>query len=430
MMTSNHGTIAVRHGYARVFAALATLSLSACTSGDGELEEAVARADDGLVVGACGDVLRVASVSASANDGNLPANAVDGNLATRWSALGKGVFLTLDLGAPKPLCSLAIAWYRGDARKATFTISSSPDGAAFTQVFAGTSGGTSAAAETYPLPSNVSGRFLRVTVLGTTESEWASISEVTARTTGSTAPPPASTGLQAPVLDGTSGYVDVGDDDAYSQVTRGGLSVEAWIRPDSLSMPRRESSGYVHWMGKGTAGSHEWTTRMYQQGNSEDRANRISFYHFNPAGGLGAGSYFQDPVRVGEWIHVVGTIDRTTIRIYKNGALRDSDPLSGYDIAPRNTTSSLRIGTRDFNSFFQGSIARVAIYGGTLPATRIQAHAAARGAAYDGAVLSEPTLVGFWRLNETGGTVAVDATGRRNGTYRGGAAVGRTTWSP
>jgi hypothetical protein len=35
---------------------------------------------------------------------------------------------------------------------------------------------------------------------------------------------------------------------------------------------------------------------MYQDGNRENRANRISFYSFNLTGGLGAGSYFQDPV--------------------------------------------------------------------------------------------------------------------------------------
>jgi poly(beta-D-mannuronate) lyase len=41
-------------------------------------------------------------VTASTNDGNLPGNAVDGNLATRWSANGDGQWLRLDLGSTRP----------------------------------------------------------------------------------------------------------------------------------------------------------------------------------------------------------------------------------------------------------------------------------------------------------------------------------------
>ncbi|NLG85578.1 MAG: discoidin domain-containing protein, partial [Firmicutes bacterium] len=34
--------------------------------------------------------LPIVAVSASADDGNVPANAIDGDLDTRWSALGDG----------------------------------------------------------------------------------------------------------------------------------------------------------------------------------------------------------------------------------------------------------------------------------------------------------------------------------------------------
>src|SRR5262249_51963153 len=40
-------------------------------------------------------------VTASANDGNVPSNAVDNNLDTRWSANGDGQWLQLDLGSVK-----------------------------------------------------------------------------------------------------------------------------------------------------------------------------------------------------------------------------------------------------------------------------------------------------------------------------------------
>ena len=233
----------------------------------------------------------------------------------------------------------------------------------------------------------------------------------------------------APVFDGTSGYVEIPDDNLFSEPTSGAITVEAWMRPDSTAMPRDESGGYVHWMGKGVSGQHEWVARMYQDGNSEGRENRISFYSFNLTGGLGAGSYFQDTVTVGGWIHYAGEFDDVNTYIFKNGVLRDMDPLSGYSIEPGNGTAPVRIGTRDFNSFFQGSVARVAIYSTRLPAATLVAHyAAADAAAYDAMVLAEPSLVGYWRLDDAAGTVAVDARGGHDGSYHGGVTLRGATW--
>jgi hypothetical protein len=233
----------------------------------------------------------------------------------------------------------------------------------------------------------------------------------------------------APVFDGRTGFVEIPDADQLSETATGAFTVEAWIRPDSTSMPRQESSGYVHWMGKGVTGQHEWVARMYQDGNADDRANRISFYSYNLTGGLGAGSYFQDSVTAGAWIHYAGEFDDVNTYIFKNGVLRDQDPLSGYDITPGNGTAPVRIGTRDMNSFFQGSIARVAIYSTRLPAQTLAAHAAATDArAYDAMVLAEPSLVAYWRLDEQSGTVAADALGRHNGTYRGTVTLRGATW--
>ena len=53
------------------------------------------------------------------------------------------------------------------------------------------------------------------------------------------------------------------------------------------------------------------------------RPSRISFYVFNKSGGEGIGSYFQEPVETGQWIHVVGVADATTTSIYKDGVFTD-----------------------------------------------------------------------------------------------------------
>src|SRR5437870_948427 len=122
--------------------------------------------------------LPIASVSANGNDGNVPANVLDNNLNTRWSNLGVGSFIQADLGGQKTICSVDIAWYRGNLRVNNFVISVSSDGTSFTNVFTGKSSGTTLSAEKYSLPTSVTTRFVRVTVNGNTENQWASITEL------------------------------------------------------------------------------------------------------------------------------------------------------------------------------------------------------------------------------------------------------------
>lgn len=148
----------------------------------------------------------------------------------------------------------------------------------------------------------------------------------------------------------------------------------------SRNSPR---SGYVHWMGKGVSGQHSWVARMYNLTNSENRPNWISGYAFNLTGGLGAGSYFQDAVTAGEWIHyalVINTINTSVqyptgyTKIFKNGVQRDQDSLSDYNIVPGNGTAPMRVGTRDLASFFEGAVGKVAHYDYELTSTQLVAH--------------------------------------------------------
>ncbi|SDE85400.1 F5/8 type C domain-containing protein [Myxococcus virescens] len=127
------------------------------------------------------------SVTASGDDGNVPANAIDGDPTTRWSSDGVGEWLTGDLGAVKSLSAVDISWHRGDERVNRFVISTSTDGTNFTQVHSGSSSGTTAAPERYSF-SAVNARYVRITVNGSTMNTWASIAELAAVTDGS--PPP------------------------------------------------------------------------------------------------------------------------------------------------------------------------------------------------------------------------------------------------
>ena len=218
------------------------------------------------------------------------------------------------------------------------------------------------------------------------------------------------------LFDGMKDYVEIPDAKEFSVSTAGGLTISAWIRPDALIARTPEGSGYVHWMGKGERGRLEWVFRMYSRDNAERRENRISFYVFNPAGGLGVGSYFQDPARGGEWIHVVGMADREKTSIYKNGVLRKSDVYLGA-ITPAHGTAPVRIGTRDLHSFFAGGIRAIRIWNRPLTMAEVADLFRSGRVAREG-------LVAEYLLNETAGDVAHDIAGGHHGR------VHTATWMP
>ena len=157
---------------------------------------------------ACGGAAPV-SATASGHDGNVPANAIDGDLDTRWSSLGKGSWIRADLGETTAIAGIDIAWYRGELRRSHFVVAVSQDGATWQTVHQGDSSGTTSALEHYGFAS-VDARWVRVTVNGNTSNDWASISEL------------AVTG-EAPTCGGDDGGDDdAGDDDEPPSTSDGG----------------------------------------------------------------------------------------------------------------------------------------------------------------------------------------------------------------
>lgn len=168
-------------------------------------------------------------------------------------------------------------------------------------------------------------------------------------------------------------YMEIPDDDAFSIATTGSLTISVWVSPASLNFENAESGGYVHWMGKGVPQQHEWVFRMYNKdltGSQENRPNRMSAYAFNLQGGLGSGSYVQELLVAGEWIHFVVRydIESNTITLFKNGMQKDQDPLydETYGVQVENGTAPVRLGTRSLWSFFKGRIDDLRFYNRAL----------------------------------------------------------------
>jgi hypothetical protein len=190
-------------------------------------------------------------------------------------------------------------------------------------------------------------------------------------------------------VDGKGASVEIPDDPAFGVATSGkGMTVEAWMRPGALEFPGDTSDPYVHWLGKGDEGQHEWAFRFYSYNST--RPNRVSAYIFNPAGGLGSGAYFEDALVAGQWMHIVATFDPPTkanpkagVSIYRDGVLRKGPGVPGssgtlyseYQVAPTHGSAPLRLGARDLTHHsLTGGLDEVAIYPQVLTAAEIREH--------------------------------------------------------
>jgi hypothetical protein len=102
------------------------------------------------------------AVVASTHDGNVPANTVDGNLATRWTGIGVGSWIRFDLGTLRTVTHVRIAVYKGNERHNLFDLQVSRDGATWSgSIWTGQSSGATTQLETYDFPDVTGIRYVR-----------------------------------------------------------------------------------------------------------------------------------------------------------------------------------------------------------------------------------------------------------------------------
>ena len=120
----------------------------------------------------------VARVRASkSQDPNVPANTLDGEMGTRWSAKGRKVWVRYDLDGAHVLTDVRIAWYRGNQRRASFEVEVSKDGQRWKRVFRGKSSGAEKDLERYDV-KDTEAKYVRIVGRGNTKNQWTSITEV------------------------------------------------------------------------------------------------------------------------------------------------------------------------------------------------------------------------------------------------------------
>jgi len=307
----------------------------------------------------CTTNLAISSVTASGNDGNVPSNVADNNFSTRWSNAGVGSWIRTDLGGIKTICSVDIAWYKGNERTSNFIISTSTDGSTFTDVFKGTSSGTTLNSEKYTI-SSTNTRYVKITVNGNSQNSWASITEIDVYGLSSTSTSGGYVYSPSLTLSG-SNYFDVA---SKSSLQLSQFSVAAWFK---TSKDYTTDAMIVNKGGIGSESLGQNANYQLSMTSSEkikagfETSTGIDYFATSPA------SYSD-----GKWHYSVVTYDGKYINLFVDGVKVAIKSTGGA--SPESSGSNpVRIGanSRSSTNFFTGSVDEVRIWNRALVTSEV-----------------------------------------------------------
>src|SRR5688572_14708526 len=308
----------------------------------------------------CSNNLPVSSVSANGNDGNVPQNVLDNNLNTRWSNLGIGSWILMDLGSTDTMCSVDIAWFSGHQRTINFVIATSTDGSSFSTVFSGTSSDTTFNSEKYTF-SSTDARYVRVTVNGNSQNNWASITELDVFGTSSA---PSGDYHYSPSLTlSGSNYQDVASTSAL-QLSQ--FSVAAWFKtPTNFA-----SDAFI--VNKGGVGSDS-SGQNLNYGIWMNSAEQIKA-GFETSSGADHYVTSFNPYNDGQWHYAVVTNNGANVILYIDGVQVATKATSGA--SPESTgTKPVRVAANSRvtppTNFFTGEVDEIRIWNSALSASQV-----------------------------------------------------------
>ncbi len=214
-------------------------------------------------------------------------------------------------------------------------------------------------------------------------------------------------------FDGTNDWVEVGDAGSLDLTT--GMTVEAWVKP--------------------SAAPSGWSTVV-----SKER-NRLAYGLFaGESTGRAAGQVVIGSERTAlgaelvtsVWSHLATTYDGAMLRLYVNGVLSGSTPVSG---SIRVSSGQLRIGGNSQGGrWFAGQIDEVRVYDRALSSAELQADAATPVAPppADTQAPTDPDGLSIGAQSSTSITLTWNASSDNvgvtgYGNYRGGTLVGSGT---
>lgn len=220
-----------------------------------------------------------------------------------------------------------------------------------------------------------------------------------------------------------NGRVDMGNVYAFTGTTA--FSVEFWAQVHAIPGSPAVSP-IVSYVFNDANGAQGWELAITYGG-------AVEFYRFlNGSGDLAQTA--NNSVPIGQWIHIAGTYDGTTMRLYINGALISSIASSKSIVAGSGTSFQIAHDNRGFN--YSGMVDEVAVYTHVLTATQIQAHYNAatfltNAPTYLAAISDGTQVAQAGHVNQSLGLHAVTLhnTGTLQTGITGLAAIPGTTWT-
>ena len=186
-------------------------------------------------------------------------------------------------------------------------------------------------------------------------------------------------------FDGVDDYVDLGNDESFNITDE--LTIEAWVNRGTIT----------------------GTTMRYIVGKGTNYINEPYILEYDPANGylrfgIYDGTNYYEVVTglvKGQWVHLVGVFDGTSVKLYVNGIKKAELSFSQTTIDIQE--HSVTIGGCDGGGrYFVGLIDEVRIYNRALSPEEIRYH------------YNRGRPVAHWRFDEGSGNIAYDSTSNNN----------------
>lgn len=163
-------------------------------------------------------------------------------------------------------------------------------------------------------------------------------------------------GLRAVEFNGSTGYVAIPDNPAFSPATP---TLEAWAY-------RVATGGATQMILTKSQDPHEWAMFL--------SSGTLFVNIYNTGAGVFAGVSDPSPMPLATWVHYAMTWDGTTQRLYRDGVqVATNTATSGT--RQGDTVAAVNIGRRAVpDSYFTGRVCFAAIYATALAAERVKAH--------------------------------------------------------
>ncbi len=194
-------------------------------------------------------------------------------------------------------------------------------------------------------------------------------------------------------FDGLDDYVDLGNDPSL-QLTKY-VTVAAWVKMDPGNAGK--------WMG--IAGKLSGNT---YRGYGIGRYSNNGFIFFTGSGGQYLDGVYSRPFTDSEWHHVAGVRNGRVMDLFVDGSSAFFNPYEKPEIVDsgQNAFVGRQVSDRA-NHMFDGLVDDVRIYSRALS----EAEVAVAMKTLPG---PDPTLAGYWNLNEGSGVLAGDSSGKGN----------------